>query len=595
MIGALLYLRLTSLRNLVAFRIRRLRQPKYLLGAAAAAAYLYFVFLRRSGMGAISAPAQVPADTGRVVAAFICVAAAGAAMVRVALAWIMPSEKPGLRFSEAEISFLFAAPVTRRSLIHFRLLSAQAAILLTSALIVFFFRRLGNPGSGRLASALGWWVILSTFDLHLNGTNLTIARMRERGAGTLLWRLLAVAAITGYAAAVAWATVSYVDAHSAAFLAGDAPGGVGRLINGLLASSPLHWLILPFRVVFAPYFAAGPRDFLVAMVPALGVVALHYLWVSRTEVRFEEGSMALAEKRAAVRAAMLRGEAPGSFAKAKPLAGPFPLAPEGLPEAALLWKNILSMRSTLMNRRTFIMCLWLLVVALMAARPLLARGARANGADLYGPIVVVLCAIVGGYTLLVGPQVARQDLRSDIPNMDLLKTYPLAGWRLALGEILAPTAILTVILWVCIIVSAFAFDSRGAVAWLTPAVRVTAALCLAAAAPLLCVLQLLVPNIVMVLMPGWYQANRSRGGGIELMGQRLILGVGQLLIDLLVVAPSALAAAIVIFSAAWAVGLAPALVMALAVVLAILGGEVAIGLWLLGECLARFDPSVESR
>ncbi len=40
MLGALLYLRLTSLKNLLLSRLRRLRQPKYLLGAAVGVAYL---------------------------------------------------------------------------------------------------------------------------------------------------------------------------------------------------------------------------------------------------------------------------------------------------------------------------------------------------------------------------------------------------------------------------------------------------------------------------------------------------------------------------------------------------------------------------
>jgi hypothetical protein len=107
-----------------------------------------------------------------------------------------------------------------------------------------------------------------------------------------------------------------------------------------------------------------------------------------------------------------------------------------------------------------------------------------------------------GYTLLPGPQIARQDLRSDLPNADLLKTFPIEGWRLALGELLAPTAILTSILWVTILVAAtIARRPRQEIEWLTPSVRATAALCLALAAPFLCLIQLIVPNTVMVLMP----------------------------------------------------------------------------------------------
>ena len=39
-------------------------------------------------------------------------------------------------------------------------------------------------------------------------------------------------------------------------------------------------------------------------------------------------------------------------------------------------------------------------------------------------------AAVAVYMLVMGPQFARQDIRSDLQNADILKTYPLPGWRL---------------------------------------------------------------------------------------------------------------------------------------------------------------------
>ena len=59
MLGALLYLRLVSLRNLVVQRILRLRQPKYLVGTVVAVAYFYFILMHRNGpMGPASAMAS---------------------------------------------------------------------------------------------------------------------------------------------------------------------------------------------------------------------------------------------------------------------------------------------------------------------------------------------------------------------------------------------------------------------------------------------------------------------------------------------------------------------------------------------------------
>ena len=596
MIGALVYLRLTSLRNFVVYRISRLRQPKYLIGTAAAVAYVYFFFLRRAGLpGAPGAAAgAAAAGVGALGAAALCAGLSALALLRLAVAWIAPAEKPGLRFSEAEIAFLFPAPVTKRTLIHFRLLSAQFAILFTSVLMAFIFNRFGYAGRSRALSAVGWWVALSTFDLHLNGTNLTLSRLKERGSGYRLWRAAAVGAIIAYAVAVVWAVAA--AAGSAAPGAASGQGGLDRLTEGMLNVSPLRWLILPFRIVFGPFLAAGNRDFAVAMVPALLVLAVHYYWVSNTEASFEEGSIALAEKRAAAKAAAQRGEMPRSRPP-RPVAraGPFPLAPRGPPEVAFLWKNLLSMRTSLVNRRAAFLAIWIVLCLCVGLRPLLAANARSAGFDVVGPIVALLCAIVAAYTVLLGPQIARQDLRNDLSNADILKTYPIEGWRLALGELLAPTAVLTLVLWAAIVVAAFAVDSGGAIGWLTPGVRAAAALCLGSAAPLLCFIQLLVPNSIMVLMPGWYQASRSRAGGIEMFGQRLIFGIAQLLIALLVVAPAAFAAGLIVFSTQWLVGVGPALGLACAAVLAILASEAAVGLWWLGWRFERFDLSSEIR
>jgi hypothetical protein len=585
MIGALLYLRLNSLVNLVAHRVRRLRQPKYFVGAAVAAAYFYIVLLRKPGVAAPPGVAVPGAGSDpRIAITLICAFLCLLALVRIAYAWISPPDKPGLRFSEAEIAFLFPAPVTRKALIHYRLLGTQIAILFTAVLMAFVFNRFGYLGGHRVQRAIGWWVILSTYDLHLSGTNLTLGSLRERSRHFLLWRLGAVAAIVLYVAAVFRFAIGPVEALLQ---------GPGDFMKQVAGSPALHWLSLPFRIVFGPYAASGPGEFAGAMVPALLLLAVHYYWVSSTEARFEEGSIALAEKRAAIRAAAQRGEISG-MGGTKPTArsDPFSLAPQGPPELAFLWKNLISVRSSLFNRR--VVLLVLIVMVAMSMGPLVSLRTDTIGIDAFRKIVGVLSAMFAVYTLLVGPQLARQDLRNDLPNADILKTYPMEGWRLALGELLAPTAILTAVLWIELLGCAAAVDTGDGHA-LTSGVRATAVVCLALAAPLVCLLQLIVPNWIMVLMPGWYQASRSRAGGVEIFGQRLMFGVIQLLFALGVIVPAAGAVWLIIFSSQWLIGAGPAIALATLVVLPVLAGEAAFGLWWLGERFEKFDLSTESR
>src|SRR4051794_11935530 len=115
MIRASLYILGCSLKNRLRMRVRRLREPRYLLGAVAGAAYLYFsVFMRifgtrrarQRGRGVPQFPAVVPP--------FVPMVAGAGLLVLAGLAWIMPGTSTLLEFSEAEIQLLFPAPVSRR-------------------------------------------------------------------------------------------------------------------------------------------------------------------------------------------------------------------------------------------------------------------------------------------------------------------------------------------------------------------------------------------------------------------------------------------------------------------------------------------------
>jgi hypothetical protein len=598
MAGALLFLRLTSLRNMLLGQLRRLRQPKYVIGTAVALAYFYFVVGRRFGAawGAAGSAAGARGPVG--VSAFsimaVCVALSVLGVLRIAYAWISPTDTPGFRFSEAEIAFLFPAPIPRKTLIHYRLLSAQVGILFTSLLIALVFNRGGYLGGHRILRAIGWWVILSTSDLHQNGTNLFLARLRERSSHFVLWRIAVVSAIVLYGVAIFWSAFGVAGGFVS--LGDYSPGALDRVAAALLASPVFHWLTLPFRIVFGPYAASGPGEFAAAIVPALLVLALHYRWVLNTEAHFEEGSIAIAEKRAAMRAAAARGEAPRlGNARAKARSGPFPLDPRGAPEIAFLWKNLLSMRSVIFSRRALFIIFGIMAGLSFSLGPNFPGHSLSGRSDALRQFVVVFSAIIAGYTILLGPQIARQDLRSDLPSIDLLKTYPMEGWRLALGELLAPMLILSVVLWFTIVAAAAAVDPGGEIEWLTSGVRLTVVACMAFAAPLLCLIQLIVPNTIMVLFPGWYQSSRSRSAGVEMFGQRLIFGVVQMFFALLVFVPAAGTAALVFFSSKWILGISPAVVLSTLAVVPMLGGEAAVGLWFLGDRFERFDPSTESR
>jgi hypothetical protein len=249
------------------------------------------------------------------------------------------------------------------------------------------------------------------------------------------------------------------------------------------------------------------------------------------------------------------------------------------------------MRSGLFTRRALLVGGALLFGLVAGLRPLLLHGSI-DPTEL-GQLILVFGAIVAGYTLFLGPQLARQDLRGDLANADLLKTYPIPGWRLALAELLAPALLLSLVLWLILATVAATYDPAHQHGWLTPLVRVTAVACLALAAPLVCLLQLLVPNTIMVLFPAWYQATRARTAGIEMFGQRLVFGLLQFLFMPLVLLPTAGWAILVYLGSFYWIGIAPALVLSFFVGAFLIGAAVAVGLWWLGGRFGRFDLSSE--
>jgi len=592
MIRALLYLRLTSLQNRVLVTLRRLRQPRYMLGAVAGAAYLYFFifghlrgsyspFAGASYLSDPTLPALYTQSLLRIGGSILFILV----LWRQAMVWKSPPAEAGLRFSEAEIAFLFPAPLSRRRLVHFSLIKSQLLILLSSLFLALFFSRRGGVAGTGLIHALGWWVILSALNFHTTAVSLTVVRLRQtrpnfpqlRRVALGLLALLATAA----GAAFYRGTQLPVDPNLGPGL--DLIAFLGKALN----TGILHYLLLPFSGVAAPYLANTPGQFLHAVLPALALLALLYAWVVRLEVPFEDGSIALAERRSQGRPDRRFGGFSPPAGPAKALREPFTLAERGRPEIAFLWKNLFAIQSWF-NLRLFLGALAL--IAAMVWSSAFAHGL--NRVSSYAPLALIGSAMLAFYTLLAGPQLLRQDLRGDLANADILKTYPLAGWQVVLGEILTPLAILTGLLWLALLVGIWAV-SQVAIdfPWLTRGLRIVLTLCLASVIPPVCVLQLLIPNAAALLFPTWFQAARARSGSVEIIGQRMIFAGGQLLAVLAALVPPLATAAVLVFASQWLIGPAAATILATLAALAIVLLEAACGIWWLGQRFEQLDFS----
>jgi ABC-2 type transport system permease protein len=555
----------------------RIRQPKYLVGALFGIAYLYFVFFRRYPQRPGGRPATPLDDIATAGAPMILIIGSISLLVFVALCWALRRQRAALSFTEAEIAFLFPAPVGRPALIHYRLISAALASLFTALILGFFSRRWSGVSPDGWIRFVGWWVIFSTVSLHTIGSAFVITRWQDRGISPLGCQL------------IAWGVIAVLFGVPILWLWQQAHAGI-ELGADVFEHGPVAWLVYPFRLLLAPVLAANASAFLNALWPALLLYAAHYWWVLRVQVGFEEASIARAERRTRKLEAIRAGNWRLGEDKQKARPGPFNLARAGRPEFAFLWKNLLSTREYLRLRNL-----------LIAAAIIVAAGIWFADSGFVQAVGVPLASVLlmfSAYALVLGPQLARQDFRSDIANTDILKTYPLRGWQIMLGEILTPAAILTGIIWLMLLAGAMLIPDElpPRMAWLTGTVRGGAGIGIALLVPLLCTAQLLIANAAAVLFPAWSLTAANRGPqGIEVMGQRILFMVIQMLSLALMLVPIAIGSALAFFVLRWIIGDVIAAGAALVVAMGVLAAEIAAGLWLLGDRFEKLDLSQELR
>ncbi len=564
-----------SWKNAIIMRFRRLRQPKYLFGAIVGFCYFYFfVFMRggarRHGVAPIwgaSPDSVLLVHTGVTVVLFVL----------FLLAWLFPRERAALVFTEAEIAFLFPAPIGRRTLINFKLLRTQLVILISAIMFTIFGR--AWAGSNPFIRVLGWWIVLATMGLHSLGSSFAVTRLTEHGLSTWKRRITVVLII-----AVGVASIGYYTWTTApAFPARDEVNinALQQYFLNLFNTGALYWLLLPFRVLLAPFFATNWHDFAVAIVPAIVIFAAHYWWVMSANVAFEEASIELSRKTAEKIANMRAGQW-GVQKPKKAKRSPFQLGTEGSPYIAILWKNLIS-SGQIFSRRFWFIILWITFITVMMTR----------GHFAWGIAIATFSGMFAVMSLFFGPQIVRLDLRQDLPMIDVLKTLPMRGWQIVLGEVLAPALLLACFQWVLIAVFLVGSPSQFGTQPLPFGMKLSCCVAAAIALPFLDLIAILLQNTSVLLLPAWFQFDKTAPRGIETMGQQLILMFGQVLALALCLAPAGLVFGAVLFVTQLALSFEIGIVLGAIAGAAVMCVEVALAIRLLGKVFERFDLSAE--
>src|SRR4051794_2972892 len=161
-------------------------------------------------------------------------------------------------------------------------------------------------------------------------------------------------------------------------------------------------------------------------------------------------------------------------------------------------------------------------------------------------IVTSFSLAVSAFGVLFGPQLMRLDLRGDLQHLDVLKTWPVRAGSVIRGEILWPSGVVVVTVWVgvaCAALFAGTAFPRLSATW-----RWVLAVSGIVAAPALVTPQYIVHNAVAIFFPAWVPAGMQQPCGVDAMGQRLIMMAGVICSLLLFALPGAIAGGLVWFA-----------------------------------------------
>ena len=583
--NALWYLYSRSWRNRVLQQLRRLRQPRYIVGALAMGAYIASLLFSPSARAAVVGDASL-LDMRQLLSIVGLSLALGAW-------WLAAPSDNALAFSSAEVYFLFPAPVKRRTLVQARLFSVQALLLMQVLIWTLLLRR----GSGDLPGvlrAIGLWVLFTTISLHRLGATLARTHAPDvprrmpvaKSIAVLFLVALVVACVhaapsammvwRSYLALSSYDTTQVMDRMMAARVA----------VQSMLNDPVVHALVWPIRAATAPAFARSGAAWALAMPGALLLLAVHYLWILRDPQPFEELAIGSSARFADRVARQRRG---ASLTGLKPSRVRWELSLVGHPAMALAWKNVTASVRTFRPRALAIAILIVVIIAVISGRSESGDLARSS----MRTAVVTTFGSVFVAAVLTAPAWFRLDLRHDLTHLAFLKTAPLPAHTIIATEIVTAAMITTVAMALLFGIPAF-FLLQGIGGPLTRSGIALSVLGGMVALGGINLLHITLYNAVALWLPAWVPLNQGGAstGGASVVGQVYITLLGILAsLSLLLAAPGGAMWGLWLLLAPTGVPLVVIAALALAVGMAIVVLEWLGLARLLGSALDRLEPS----
>ena len=406
---------------------------------------------------------------------------------------ISPKKDNYLHFSDAEIGFLFPAPFSRRQLLLYRLLS-----IFTATFWLSFFITAG--GSMFLVRENFWFSLLTSFCgvslalllvqlflvlMGLIGTSVKVRLYNPSrklvAVGVSILVLLMLFSVRGQ---TTWDGLKLVQN----------PQDLIPLVDNYVNSTAGKILLGPFKI-FSNLVLAGSFSAFALWGAACVLInlAVGYL-IIRLDANYLETSVLASQKRAE----LIKSQTVETvFASSS--VGTLPMLPAWNGLGPIAWRQLQTFyRTWKVGIFYFVFVLLLLGVVIWADHK------RVSSVDRFWIVTTFM-----GMIVYIGAVAVPIGFQADLHRMDILKSLPASSFRIAAGQILGPTIVLTMIQYLYVAIFAVAALDQWP-KWLI----------LVATMPLVNFLVLSISNTMALLLPA--RSEPSAAKQFENVGSALI-------------------------------------------------------------------------
>ncbi len=565
----LYYLRCTGRNRLKALK-SKLKSPRYVIGLILALAYIYFFFFRQLFHAAESATTS-QSHFGHVALTFFYA-------LNYYTAWIFGPFGRGVIFRQSEIQQLFSAPLLRRDLLLFKFMQAQGPLVITGLI----FGALANKYASHSYPVVVFSLYLVGNLAHVHGVlvHLIVKKIKGEGGVRTILALIPGLSLLGAIVLGAWRGMQIVNTD------GSRPSFTQVMESPLLAA-----VIRPLTIQADYILSVGGLNFVLASVGIVGIIGLFAAIVVRFDQRFEDNAIKVAAAIATVKKDGLGGLRKKEKLIVKGSSKSFPrLATTGPVWRAIVWKNVVSIGR--LQKKAFRILMFVLMIAFFVASAIGDEVADAKVGAILGFVSLGIAA----YASLLGPALLRVDLRIDIPHFDVLKSLPIRGRELLLGEVMGPALVIAAAQWCLSLVGVLALPAE--IGDETISFEMRAAIMATAVPGFFAIAFALfsLENLFALYLPSFARLGRGMKAGFDQFGQNLMGAIIRALAVVIMVIPAGLIGALLVWIQVSALGWPNLLVVPLTTWLCafLIVGECYLLLGMAEERYENFDLSAES-